>query len=156
MTKQILYVSFSCIFFTSCITMKPVEFRRTENFSVTGNNNAPLINFGIVFHNPNTFGCTISDIESEGSFNNQVAFNAGIKTKVRAKANSDFTFPVTARIAKLDFNQLLGAGLNLLLNNEAIPMKVKGKIKMKKWLFSRTYDFNYTQSIDKAELKKLF
>ncbi|CAN5465012.1 hypothetical protein BH11BAC1_BH11BAC1_20520 [soil metagenome] len=156
MTKQILYVSFSCIFLTSCFTLKPVEFRRTENFSVTTNNNQPLLNFAIVFHNPNAFGCTLSDIESEGSFNNKVAFNADVKTKVRAKSNSDFTFPVNARMAKMDFNQLLGAGLNLLLNDEAIPMKVKGKIKMKKWLFSKTYEFNYTQSIDKAELRKLF
>jgi len=156
MKRQILFATISCLLLSSCLSLKPVEFMRTENFSVRDSNNTPLLSFGIVFHNPNSFGCTISDIESAGTFNDKLAFNAGIKTKVRAKGNSDFSFPVTARLAKMDFNQLLGAGLNLLLNDEAIPMQVKGKIKMKKWFFSRTYDFSYTQRIDKAILKKIF
>ena len=141
---------------SSCFTMKPVEFRRTENFSVAGNNNSPLVSFGIVFHNPNKFGCTISDIESEGSIQDRLLFNAGVKSKVRAKANSDVTFPVTANLAKMQVSQLLGTGLNLLLNDEAIPMKVKGSLKVRKFIFSKTYRFDYTQSIDKAWLRKLF
>lgn len=114
------------------------------------------MNFGIVFHNPNTFGCTVSAVQSEGSLNNRLVFQAGTSTSVKAAGKSDFTFPVTAKLARMDFSQLLGAGINLLLNDEAIPMQVKGKIKVKKFLFSKTYQFDYTQRIDKAQLMKIF
>jgi len=143
-------------FATSCFTMKPVEYKRTENFSVTSNNNSPILNFGLVFHNPNAFGCTISNVESEGTLNNRLVFNAGVATKIRARKKSDFTFPVSAVLAKMDMGQLLGSGINLLLNDEAIPLKVKGKITVRKFIFSKTYEFDYTQSLDKALLKKLF
>ena len=141
---------------SSCMTIKPVEFKGTENFSVSSNNNSPMVNFGIVFHNPNSFGCTVTDVESEGLLNDRLLFNAGLDTKVHAGANSDFIFPVTAKVAKMDFTQLLGTGLNLLLNDEVIPMKVKGSLKIRKFIFSKTYRFDYTQRIDKALLKKLF
>jgi hypothetical protein len=141
---------------TSCFTIKPVEFRKTENFSVSRNNKSPLVTFGIVFYNPNGFGCTISDIESEGSLQGRLIFNAGIATKVKAKRKSEVSLPVTANIANMDPSQLLGTGLNLLLNDEAIPMQVKGSVKVRKFLFTKTYHFDYTQSIDKAWLRKLF
>ena len=144
------------LLFSSCITIKPVEFRRTENFSVSGKGSAPGVSFGIVFHNPNSFGCTVSNLESEGSLNNRLFFTAGIDTKIRAAANSDIVFPVNAKLANMDLSQLLGTGLNLLLNNEAIPMQVKGKLKIRKFIFSKTYQFDYTERIDKAVLKKLF
>jgi hypothetical protein len=144
------------LLFSSCFTIKPVEFRKTENFSVTRNNNSPLVTFGIVFYNPNGFGCTISDIKSEGSLKGRLLFNAGLSTRIKAKRKSEVSLPVTANIAKMDPGQLLGTGLNLLLNDEAIPMQVKGSVKVRKFLFTKTYDFDYTQSIDKAWLRKLF
>jgi hypothetical protein len=156
MTPQLFLAAAAGMLLSSCAAIKPVEFRRTENFSVTSNNNQPLVSFGIVFYNPNGFSCTVSDIQSEGWLGGRILFNAGMKSKVRAKKNSDFTFPVTAAPAQMDLGQLLGTGLNLLLNDEAIPMKVKGKIKVRKFIFSKTYDFDYTQSIDKALLRKLF
>jgi LEA14-like dessication related protein len=142
--------------FSSCFTIKPVEFKRTENFALGSNNKSPLVTFGIVFFNPNKFGCTISDIESEGSINSRLVFNAGVDTKVKAKGRSEVSFPVTANLAKMELSQLLGTGLNLLLNDEAIPMQVKGKLKVRKFLFSKTYHFDYTQRIDKAWLMKIF
>src|SRR6187401_280 len=118
MSRHFLFAVTALLFFSSCFTIKPVEFRRTENFSVATNNNSPMVTFGLVFHNPNKFGCTISDIESEGSINSKLVFNAGVKSKVKAKAGSDVTFPVTANLAKMQLSQLLGTGLNLLLNDE--------------------------------------
>jgi LEA14-like dessication related protein len=154
--KRFLFAVIAVMLLSSCFTIKPVEFKRTENFSVSSNNNSPMVTFGLVFYNPNKFGCTISDIESEGSINDRLVFNAGVNSKVRAKSRSDVTFPVTANLAKMELSQLLGTGLNLLLNDEAIPMKVKGKLKVRRFIFSKTYHFDYTQSIDKAWLRKLF
>lgn len=156
MKKQFLFAAILPFLLSACITMKPIEFRRAENFSVSSNNNSPLLNFGLVFYNPNAFGCTITDIQSEGALKDQQVFNAGMNTKLRIKSKSDFSIPVTARMAKMNFGQLLGAGLNLLLNDEAIPMKVKGRIKVRKWFISKSNTFDYTQAIDKAQLKKLF
>jgi len=156
MKRHYTFALVAVLLFSSCFTIKPVEYKRTENFALSSNNNSPLVTFGIVFHNPNKFGCTISDIESEGSINSKLVFNAGVTTKVKAKASSDVTFPVTANLAKMELSQLLGTGLNLLLNDEAIPMKVKGTIKVRKFIFSKTYHFDYTQSIDKAWLMKMF
>jgi len=156
MKKYSLIALPALFFFSSCFTIKPVEFRRTENFSVASNNNSPMVTFGIVFYNPNGFGCTISNIESEGSINSRLVFNAGIASKIKAKRKSEVAFPVTANLAKMDLGQLLGTGLNLLLNDEAIPMKVKGSVRVRKFIFSKTYHFDYTQSIDKAWLRKLF
>ena len=156
MKKFFLFAAIPAFLLSSCITMKPIEFRRAENFSVSSNNNSPLLNFGLVFYNPSSFGCTITDIYSEGALKDQQVFNAGMNTGIRIKSKSDFSIPVTARMAKMDFGQLLGAGLNLILNDEAIPMKVTGTIKVRKWFISRSYNFDYTQAIDKAQLKKLF
>ena len=152
-----LTVLISCIIFlSSCLTLKPVEYKRTENFSVASNNNSPMLSFGIVFYNPNAFGCTITGIESEGSLNNRLVFNAGISTPLRVQRKREVAVPVTARLAQMDLNQLLSSGINLLFNDEKLPVKVTGKIKIRKFIFSRTYGFDYTQGIDKAVLKKLF
>lgn len=156
MKKQFLLAGILSFLLISCITIKPIEFRRAENFSVSSNNNSPLLNFSLVFYNPNAFGCSITDIYSEGALKDQQVFNAGMNTGIKVISKSNFSIPVTARMAKMDLGQLLGAGLNLLLNDEAIQMKVKGKIKVRKWFISKSYDFDYTQAIDKAQLKKLF
>jgi LEA14-like dessication related protein len=156
MKKRFLFAAILPLLISSCITIKPIEFRRAENFSVSSNNNSPLLNFGLVFYNPNGFGCSITSIQSEGELKDQQVFTAGINTGIKVKGKSDFSIPVTARMAKMDFGQLLGAGLNLLLNDEAMRMKVRGKIKIRKWFISRSYNFDYTQAIDKAQLKKLF
>ncbi|MCX6275824.1 MAG: LEA type 2 family protein, partial [Bacteroidetes bacterium] len=139
MKKLFLFASILPFLLSACITIKPIEFRRAENFSVSSNNNSPLLNFGLVFYNPNAFGCTITDIQSEGALKDQQVFNAGMNTKISIKSKSDFAIPVTARMAKMNFGQLLGAGFNLLLNDEAIPMKVKGRIKVRKWFISKSY-----------------
>src|SRR6476620_6909500 len=98
---KLLPVVWVCTFLAGCYTWKPVQFIRTENFSVSGTKQSPAVAFGIVFHNPNSFGCTVTALESEGSFNNQVVFNAGIGAKVHAISNRDFIFPVTAQLAKM-------------------------------------------------------
>lgn len=156
MKRYSLALAIAFVLLQACITVRPVEFRKVENFSVTSNNNAPLLNFSLVFYNPNTFGCNVEEIHSEGAFNGQQVFNAGNLSRIRVKRKSVFSVPVTARISKMDFSQVLGAGLNLLLNDEAVPMKVNGKIKMKKCFFTKTVPFNYNQPLDKALLKKLF
>ena len=115
-----------------------------------------MVTFGIVFYNPNNFGCTVSDIESEGSLKSRILFNAGVETKIKAKRKSEVSIPVTANLAKMDLSQLFDTGLNLLMNDEAIPMQVKGSVRVRKFLFSKTYHFDYTQRIDKAWLRKLF
>src|SRR5688572_25691538 len=144
--KRYIILAAAVLLLPSCFTIQPVEFRRTENFTVTSNNNSPMVSFGIVFHNPNGFGCTISDIESEGSLSGRLLFNAGVKTKLRVKARREASLPVTARLSKMDLGQMMGTGLNLLLNDEAIPMQVKGKVKVRKFIFSKTYHFDYTES----------
>ena len=156
MTRLVLFLFICCFLFTSCVSMKPVEFMRTENFSVTGDNKKRLVQFDLVFHNPNGFGCTVDRITSDGWISNRQLFSAGVNGKVRAKSRRDFSVPVTASPANMDFGQLLETGLQLLLKDEKIPFKVSGTIRMKKFIFRKTYHFDYTQGIDKAQLKKLF
>lgn len=156
MNFQKTVLAVTLLLLSSCITMKPVQFLRTENFSVSSNNNSPVVSFGLVFYNPNSFGCTVAGIESEGSMDKKLIFNAGFSTKVKASRKKEFTFPVSAVLARMDLKQLLGTGINLLLNDEIIPMQVKGKVRIRKFIFSKTYDFEYTQRIDKAWLMKLF
>ncbi len=156
MKQQILFAACLCFLLSSCLSIKPIEFKRTENFFVSSNNKSPVVNFMIVFYNPNSFGCSISYIESEGTLKDQLVFVAEMKTRTRAKSKTEFFIPVNAYIGNMDIGQLLGAGLNLLLNDEAIPMEVKGKIRMRKYFFTKTYYFDFNQAIDKSQIKKLF
>ena len=71
MRVQIVFFLLLTSLLQSCLILKPVEFRRAENFSLTTVNNAPLLNFGLVFKNPNRFGCKIADIHLEGAVNSQ-------------------------------------------------------------------------------------
>ncbi len=153
--RLILFV-ICCGFLSSCITMKPVEFKSAEKFVVSKVNNSYDINFSMLFFNPNSFGCTITSLEAIGIRDKQLFFNTDMKTKLRISRKSNFDIPVNATLTKMDLNNLLGTGISLFLNNENSVIEVKGKIRMRKFLFARTYKFYFTQTIDKDRLLKLF
>jgi len=143
-----------CALCSSCITMKPPEYRRIENFSSSGN--PVMVSFGIVLHNPNGFGCTISTAGVDGTLNGKQLLHADMSTALHIKHRADAVLTLSAVIEQPDMKQLLGAGAALLLSGDAIPLHLSGKITLRKFILRKNYTFDYTVPMDKALLRKYF
>lgn len=156
MKKLLAAIALASLLLSSCISLRPVELKRVENLSIVGGNDSLKLTISLAFFNPNRFGCTITDITSEGAIRNRPLFQTGISKNIRAKSKSDFTIPVTAYVMNKDLGKLLSVGISLLVNDETVPMNINGKLKIKKWFLYRSFQFNSNQTIDKAQLRKLF
>lgn len=150
-----LLLPFAIAFLSSC-AIQPVTLKKIDQFTTTKSGTGPAVSFNLVFHNPNAFAITISKVESKGTLNNLDIFDISIPANLRTTATNDFSIPVSASLKQFNLDQLLGTGLHLLFTNESVPINIKGKVKLKKFIFSKTYEFEFMEEIKKSELKKLF
>jgi LEA14-like dessication related protein len=154
------YLSSVCLLillsFSSCFTIKPLEFKRTENISSSRSDTAFEMTFDLAMHNPNNVSIRLSKLETEVTIDDLPLGKAGLKNQVRLTRNSDFSLPVSAHASLLDLLNLSGIGLNLYLGKQSATATIKGNMTLKKFIFSRKIQFEYKEKIDNKTLKRLF
>ncbi len=143
-------------FLSSCLTIKPVEFKKTENITSSRSDTALEVTFDLAMYNPNSMSVRLSNLETEVSIDNLPLGKAGLSNSVRLKRNSDFTLPILAKASLVDLINLSGIGLNLYLGNQTATATIKGNMKLKKFIFSKKIQFEYKEKIDGKKLKSLF
>ena len=147
--KSVLFV-FSCgILLQSCISLKPLEFKQVDHFTISNVLTNPEIHFEMIFTNPNSFGCTVKEIETDCILKEKNILNYKTKDQIRIKRKGDFTVPVTVNVTLNDLLNTIPDAINLFRNNKAIPYLLSGKITLKKFLFKKTFTFSWKDQYKK-------
>ncbi len=154
--KHIAIYFLLAVSLSSCFTIKPVEFKKTENITTSRSDTAFEMTFDLAMHNPNTVSIRLSKLETEVTIDNLPLGKANLSESVRLKRNSDFILPVNAKASLVDLVNLSGIGLNLYLGNQSATATIKGNMTLKKFIFRRKIQFEYKEKIDGKKLKGLF
>jgi LEA14-like dessication related protein len=141
---------------SSCITIQPVEFKKTENITTNRTPTDFEMTFDLAMHNPNNQSIRLTALETEVTIDDLPLGKAALSKSVRLKRNSDFSLPVTAKASMNDLVKLSSIGLNLLLGNQTATATIKGNMTLKKFIFRRKIQFEYKEKIDSKTLQSLF
>ena len=147
---------FLIIGFSSCFTIKPVEFKKAENIGTSMNDSAFEMTFDLNMHNPNNWSLRLTEVKTEVIINNQPLGKANLSQPIRLMKNSDFKIPMLATSSTVDFSKFASMGLSLLLGNKTATATIKGNITLKKFIFRKKYPFEYKERIDAKFLESLF
>jgi LEA14-like dessication related protein len=145
-----------CLSLSSCFTIRPLEFKKTENITTSRTDTALEMTFDVAMHNPNNVSIRLSKLEAEVTLDNLPLGIAGLSNSVRLTRNSDFILPISARASLVDLINLSGIGLNLYLGNQTATATIKGNMTLKKFIFCKKIQFEYQEKIDGKTLKGLF
>lgn len=155
MKYSVIYL-FLILFLSSCFTIRPLEFKGTENITTNRTDTAFEMTFDVAMHNPNNVSIRLSKLEAEVTIDDLPLGKAGLSQSVRLTRNSDFTLPIGAKASLVDLINLSGIGLNLYLGNQSATATIKGNMTLKKFIFSKKIQFEYKEKIDSKTLKTLF
>ena len=148
----LLWLSIIGCFASSC-KVENIQYKRIENLSFTGISNNPGINLDMIYFNPNKVGCRISKM---GCFiisgNDTLADVSGRMQSVKLKPQSDFSVPVSSTLNAPAMMQLASRGF---LNGGDIPVRISGSVTIRKFIFSKKYQFAATEKFNSRQLFKL-
>lgn len=141
---------------SSCVMIKPVEFKRAENIVSKTIGNDFQLSFDLFMHNPNNWSLRLTEVTTVVTIDNQPLGNANLSEPIRLTKNSDFTIPMMATSSTVDLSKFAAMGLGFLLGNKTATATIKGNITLKKFIFRKKYPFEYKEKIDARFLESLF
>jgi LEA14-like dessication related protein len=141
---------------SSCFTIQPVEFKRTENITTSRTPTDLEMTFDLAMFNPNNQSIRLTRLETEVNIDDHPLGKAVLSKSVKLKKNSDFILPITAKASLSDLVNLSSIGLNLLLGNQTATATIKGNMTLKKFIFRKKIPFEYKEKIDSRKLQSLF
>lgn len=128
--------------------MQTVQYGGFENFNLQDVGSDPKVNVDIKLHNPNPFGATLKNMDLVLSSGNKQIGNVELGKKVHMKRRSDFIVPIEMAASFSQLGALLKPGLETLLNDEGIPLELKGEVTLTKfWIFRKTFQFDVHDDI---------
>lgn len=130
------------IIMQSCVTIKAPQIKSVENFNLESLSASPKMSFNLKLHNPNNFGLKITSIQTTVLNGDKNIAAVDLSQKTRIAANSDVSLPFNIQPSVKDVLNLAGNGIqDLLGNHSSDKVKVKGKITVRKFIFSKTFEF---------------
>ncbi|MEI6817241.1 MAG: LEA type 2 family protein [Bacteroidota bacterium] len=155
--QLLLAITLISVAMISCAPMKPIEYKSVDNFTVTMKGLAPEIRADVHLRNPNSMGARIAamtiDVFIDGTKLSSVCMDT---TCVRAVG--DFTIPVVAQTNLVDLAKIIPTGLNAFLGKKSkheLPVDIKGNVTVKKFLFSKHFEFEFKEKIALDKFKIL-
>ena len=137
----------------SCSSLKPIEFRSVENFSVSAVSSVPEVGFDMKFYNPNPVGAKLKDFNVTFGLNDIEIGNVHLTEVSHAGAKSEFSIPVSVNISITQFAQFLPTGFQLFTEGKTIPFSLNGTVTVKKFIFHKTFPFNVKEAINTKQIK---
>jgi LEA14-like dessication related protein len=132
--------------FTSCLTTKSIEYKRIEHVEVKGDL-SPVIRFDLVLANPNNWGIRLTELKSDVLLENRTVGQIALPSPIRIKRKSEVSIPIHVELSTMQLFQLLPTGLGLLSDKKPINTGIKGDLTIRKFLFKRTFPFQYSQKV---------
>ena len=152
--KRLLFL-FPVLILSSCLTLKPPQFVRTQNLSSSKSATDFELTFDLLMHNPNNWSLRLADMESEVRIDSMLIGKANLVNAIRLTRNSDFALPMHSTTGLNDLSSIATLGLNLLFGNQSATATIRGNMTLKKFIFKRKYHFEYKEKVDGRLLKSL-
>jgi hypothetical protein len=140
--KLLPFAFLASVIFTSCISIKPVEFKGIDQFTLPTSENS-AVSFNLNVHNPNNWGVRITRLEAKLTLAEKQVGTAGLKNKVRAAANSDFIIPVEMILSQEEIMQIIQANPLSMLSPASLDPRPQGEIILKKFIFRKKFLFDW-------------
>jgi len=137
----------------SCSSLKPIEFRSVENFSVSAVSSTPEIGFDMKFYNPNPVGAKLKDFNVSFGLNDVEIADVHLTEVSHANAKSEFSIPVSVNTSITKLAQFLPSGIQLFTEGKTIPFSLNGTVTVKKFIFHKTFPFNVKEAINTKQIK---
>ncbi len=142
--------------FTSCMSVKQLQFAGAEHIAVSKEGDHAQINFNIIGHNPNNVSFKLSELQTKITINGQSFANLQSDSVMRLKRNTDFSIPASAKASQEDLMKIVSSGLALLLNGDKVEVEINGDFTLKKFLFRKKFSFQLNEKIDQKMLNGFF
>jgi LEA14-like dessication related protein len=137
---------------TSCAPIRPIEFRSISDFKITNLTSAPEVSVNLNLYNPNSIGGKVKEFDLEFFLSDAQIATIQLKN-VRVGSRREFTLPLSTNASYDQIIKFLPSGLSSFLNGKDIPVNLTGKVTMKKFLFKKTFPFQFHDSINTKNIK---
>ena len=146
------FLSLAFVLLESCAPLKPLEFKSVSDLKIEKLTSSPDLSLNLNLHNPNSFGCTLRDFEFNFLLSETQLASIDLKNN-RLPANSDFTLPVSTVTSYDELIKFLPSGISSFNSGKEIPVTLTGKLTLKKFLFRKTFPFEFHSSINTKEIQ---
>jgi len=143
-----LFLIVAVALFSSC-SLKPISFGGVQDSKVNSLTQKGVeAEFGVKIKNPNKFGFRIYKTDLDVTVNGISLGKAGLKKKVKIKANSDnvSTFVVSSDFSKLNFTEL--PKLMAMANGKNVTITVKGALRVGNLFYKKTFPLDISQKVN--------
>lgn len=145
--KSVALLAIAAISLSSCMTLQPIEFKSAGPLNFTGDLKNPELTFDIILHNPNNWGVKLSRTSIKVLMNDQQMAAVNNTRKVKLKAKSNSTIPMTI---KLSGDELAKTGLGGLLKGRKPSFNLKGEVAVSKWWIRKKFSFDAKDLLTKG------
>lgn len=147
MIRHLLFLSIG-IFFTSCLSFKPVTTEKVEGFTVNSINSQGVdVTLTLRINNPNSFAIKVKSIDLDVQAGKIALGRVLVSEKVTIPAKSttsqQFHFTTSFTSATL---AALPAALALLTNSE-VQIHAEGTVRARAWLITKSFPVNFTDGV---------
>jgi LEA14-like dessication related protein len=150
--KLIFYFFIFIFWFSSCIVLKPVEFKGIENVKVEKiTNRSVLLNTGIKIRNNNSFSFYLKNVDLYLTVNDRAIADIRRKEKILIPAGSENIYDIPLEV---DFSGILKSGGSLLkfAAGKDLSIHFKGQLRVGKFIFSKKLMVDVEKKISLKDL----
>ncbi len=138
---------------TSCKISDELQYKGFDNFKIAGDMKNPSVGVDVTLYNPNPIGVKIKEMNLSVDVNNSKIGTIGIADPVKLKSRQNFTLPVLMETSLDQLQTLTKPGLESLLFEKPLAVEISGTITLRKFIFKKTYDFNYTDQLNVKDIQ---
>jgi LEA14-like dessication related protein len=149
-------ILFSLLFIavlSSCKISDELQYKGFNNFKVSGNMENPSIGVDVTLYNPNPIGVKIKTMNLTVDVNHSQLGTIGLDDPVKLKSKQNFTLPIMMETSMEQLQTLTKPGLQSLLFDKPLAVEISGTITLRKFIFKKTYDFNYADELNVKDIK---
>ena len=137
---------------TSCAPLRPIEFRSISDFKVKNLTSGPEVSVNLNLYNPNSVGGKVKEFDLDFFLSETQIASLQLKN-VRVGSRREFTLPLSTNASYDQIMKFLPSGLGSFLNGKDIPVNLTGKVTMTKFLFKKTFPFQFHSSINTKDIQ---
>lgn len=132
---SLLISCLAVVMLTSC-AIQPVAFKNADNLKLDLDFKNPSVTFDLNIYNPNSFGVTLSSVQSIVSVDGKKVSSISAERSTHIPPRSDVAIPLRAQPSMTDIAQFVMAGV------KAKELRTEGTVTIRKFIFSRKVPFS--------------
>jgi hypothetical protein len=144
MHKKTVLLFTASLFLSSCLTIKPIEFRSIENYKLSKDLQKPEITVDVKLYNPNNWGLKLKKASLDVTSGESTKNSIGTTESLRIKRKSEFTISLSGEASLAEITKI---GIGSLFKGNS-PINFKGEIIVKKWFLRKRFGFDNSTDLN--------